>query len=110
MRLVHMSRRRRMIVGNSIAFMLEAVLMGLPEVFFSPESHGHQPRHIKRGARRRNCSDNPQQPSNGNVSSRNSPPQNFILRPETAERNDAANRQPSGHEREVGPGHILPQP
>src|SRR6266404_2688175 len=80
------------------------------KIFFAPESHGHQTRHIERGAGRGNRADDPQQPSNGNVSSRNSPPENLIFGPEATKRNDAADGQPSSHKREIGPGHVLAKP
>ncbi len=79
----------------------------LEKFFFAPESHGHQTGHVKRRAGRRDRADDPDQPANWNVSGRRRVPENFIFRPETAKRNDAADRQPAGEESHVRVGHVL---
>src|SRR5260370_10097107 len=77
------------------------------ELLFSPERHRHQTRHVERSARCGNRTDDPEQPSDRNLVSRSGAPQNFVFRPEAAERNDAADCQPAGQKRQVSVRHVL---
>ena len=83
---------------------------GVEKPLLAPESHRHQTRHVKRRAGRGDRSDDPNQPADRNVSGRRRAPENFIFGPETAERNDAADRQPAREESQVGVGHVLLKP
>src|ERR1043166_318595 len=77
--------------------------------FFAPESHRHQARHVKRGAGRGDGPHQPNNPTHGNMSRRGGVPKNFVFRPETAERNNAADSQPTGHKSPIRFGHVLAQ-
>src|SRR5437016_6181814 len=106
MRLMHMAFLGRVIFAYSITLMFQAVFVCLPKILLTPKRHRHQTRHIKRGASRGDRADDPQQPADGNLTGGSRAPEDLVLGPETAERNDAANRQPSRYKSEIGPGHV----
>src|SRR6059036_3111002 len=60
----------------------------LQEFLAAPERHRHQARHVESRARCGDSADDPEQPTQRNVSRRGGVPENFIFRPEAAERND----------------------
>ena len=60
-----------------------------------PEDHRHQARHVERRARRGDRSNQPDDPTERDICRRGGVPQD-LFGPEAAERNDAADRQPSG--------------
>src|SRR5438876_11908051 len=107
MRNIHVALLSRVILTDSITFMFQAMFVRSPKFFLTPKSHRHQSRHIKRRACCSNCSDDPQQPSNWKSIRRSRAPKDFIFRPEAAEWNDAADRQPAGEKRQIRVGHVL---
>src|SRR5215213_10943402 len=64
----------------------------------SPERHRHESRHVKRSTRRCDRADQPDEPAERDMRGRGSVPEYFVFGPETAERNDAADRKPASHE------------
>ena len=59
MRNMNVALLGRVILADSITFVFEAVFVRLAKSFFTPESHRHQTRHIERGARRRDRTNEP---------------------------------------------------
>src|SRR5215204_7820729 len=75
----------------------------------APERQRHQPCHVERSTRRGDRADEPDEPAERDVRSQSCIPEYLVLGPETTERNDAADREPAGHERPVRVRHVLPQ-
>src|SRR5205085_6794303 len=66
-----------------------------PKPLIAQEGHSNESGHIKGCARRRNRRDQPEHPAVWNECGRSGVPQNFIFRPEAAERNNAADGEPA---------------
>src|ERR1044072_3947105 len=101
--------RQAFVVSRSVCFVSLATGWRFEEFLLAPERHRHQSRHVKSGTRGGNRADQPDDPAERNVRRRCCVPEYFVFGPETAERNDAADREPSGHERPVRVRHVLLQ-
>src|SRR5215203_3186148 len=101
-------RRESFVVSRSVCFVSLATC-SREKSFLAPERHRHQARHVKRGASRGDRADYPDKPAERNVCRRSRIPKNFVFGPEPAERNDAADREPAGHESTVRVGLVLLQ-
>src|SRR5262245_59953730 len=102
-------RCQPLVEGRRVRFICFSACLFFKKSFFAPEGHRHQARHVEGSAGGRDGADKPDQPAKVNVISRRRLPENLILGPEAAERNDAANRQPAGEEGPVRVGHVLLQ-
>src|SRR5258705_7417197 len=97
------------IVGGSVRLVSFAASLLFEESFFTPERHCHQTRHVERGTCRGDGTNQPNDSTIGNVGARCCVPENFVLRPESAEGNNAADSQPACEEGPVGVGHVFLQ-
>src|SRR6266850_1113646 len=94
-----------------VHFVLRSVVVRSVEKFLlAPKSHSNQTRHVEGRAGGCDCSDNPYNPTYRNVPGSSCVPEDLVFGPETAKRNDAADGQPAGQERQVRVGHVLPEP
>ncbi len=59
---------RGMVVHQMSLVLGRVFMVFLQEPFFAPERHRHQTRHVERRAGRGDRADNPDQPTDGNVS------------------------------------------
>src|SRR6267378_495436 len=82
-------------------------LLGRGEFRLSPKCHSHQPGHVKRRAGGSDCSYQPKYPAMRDEGRRDGVPEDLIFGPEAAERNDAADRQPTGKERPERVRHVF---
>src|SRR5258705_6562629 len=97
------------VVCGSVRLVSFAASLLLKEPFFTPERHCHQTRNVERRTTRGNGTNQPKDPAIGNVGGRCCVPENFVLRPESAEGNNAADSQPAREEGPVGVGHVFLQ-
>src|SRR5258705_4691675 len=97
------------VVGGSVRLVSFAAGLLLEESFFTPERHCHQTRHVEGRTSRGDGTNQPNNPAVGNVSGRCCFPENFILRPESAKGNNAADSKPAREEGPVGVGHVFLQ-
>src|SRR5258705_13692406 len=95
------------VIGGSVRLVSFAASLLLKESLFAPERHCHQSRHVECRTCRGDGTNQPNDPAVGNVSGRCCVPENFVLRPETAEGNNAADSQPAREEGPVGVGHVF---
>ena len=94
------------IVSGSVRF-VGFTTSAAEKSFFAPERHRHQARHVERGASGGDRADQPHEPTERNVRSRGSLPENLVFGPEAAKRNNSANSQPTGEKSHVGVRHVL---
>src|ERR1041385_3842050 len=85
-------RREAFVVSGSMRFISFAA-RACKKLLLAPESHRHQARHVERGASRGNRSDQPDEPAERDIRRLRCFPENLVLGPEAAERNDAADRR-----------------
>src|SRR5512144_1292057 len=78
------------IVSRCMCFISFTACGLVEESFLAPEGHRHQASHIKRSARRGDGPDQPDEPTEGDVRGRGCIPEDLVLGPKTAERNNAA--------------------
>src|SRR5882672_2667594 len=100
-------RGQTFVVREGMCFIRLVTGGNLEETLFSPESHSHQPGHVKCGARCGNRANQPQSPATRYDARGRRSPQYFVLRPEPTKRNNSTDRQPARNKCPISIGHVL---